>query len=77
LNEKGDGAVYHSGGSQDGSKRIDGCPFAPRRQSCREKCVIFLIDLKAVASGRFSAGLRIQLGAIALAPGAGPEAISK
>ena len=68
LNEKGTELVYHSGGSPDGSKRIDGCPFVLRCQFGEEKMRYFCDRLEAVAPSHFSACLRIQLGDIELTP---------
>src|SRR5713101_863123 len=50
------------------SKPIQGCPFAPRCEYAREKCVTSEVTLKEVAPDHFSACLRIQLNEIELAP---------
>jgi oligopeptide transport system ATP-binding protein len=55
----------------DVTQPIRGCPFAPRCEFALEKCVTSEIALREVAPGQASACLRVQLGEIELAPGAG------
>jgi oligopeptide transport system ATP-binding protein len=68
LNEKGTELSTIPGSPPDVSKRIDGCPFAPRCQFAEEKCVTSAILLKEVAPGHSSACIRIQSGEIDLTP---------
>ena len=68
LNEKGTELSTIPGSPPDLSKRIEGCPFAPRCEYALEKCRTSEIVLKEVAPGHSSACLRIQLGEIDLAP---------
>jgi oligopeptide transport system ATP-binding protein len=55
----------------DVTQPIRGCPFAPRCEFALEKCVTSEIALREVGPGQTSACLRVQLGEIELAPGAG------
>ena len=55
----------------DVTQPIRGCPFAPRCEFALEKCVTSEIALREIAPGQASACLRVQLGEIELAPGAG------
>jgi oligopeptide transport system ATP-binding protein len=68
LNEKGAELSTIPGAPPDVSKRIDGCPFAPRCEFAQEKCMTSAIELKEVAPNHHSACLRVQLGEIDLTP---------
>jgi oligopeptide transport system ATP-binding protein len=73
LHTKGEQLYTIPGSPPDLSKPIPGCPFAPRCEFAREKCVTSTIALKEVAPDHLSACLRIQLKEIDLAPAAQPE----
>jgi oligopeptide transport system ATP-binding protein len=77
LNERGTELSTIPGAPPDLSKRIDGCPFAPRCQFAQEKCVTSPIVLQEVAPGHSSACIRVQLGEIDLAAAHLPERISE
>jgi oligopeptide transport system ATP-binding protein len=68
LHAKGEKLYTIPGAPPDLSKPIRGCPFAPRCEYAREKCVTSEILLKEVAPGHESACLRVQLGEIDLTP---------
>jgi oligopeptide transport system ATP-binding protein len=67
LHEKGEKLYTIPGAPPDLAKPLPGCPFAPRCEYAREKCVTSEISLKEVAPGHSSACLRVQLGEIELA----------
>jgi len=68
LHEKGETLHTIPGSPPDLSEPIPGCPFALRCEYAQEKCTTSTIALKEIASGHFSACLRIQLKEIDLAP---------
>ena len=68
LHEKGEELYTIPGAPPDLSKPIAGCPFAPRCEYAREKCVSSEVFLKDVAPNHQSACLRVQLGEIELTP---------
>jgi oligopeptide transport system ATP-binding protein len=67
LHARGEKLHAIPGAPPDLSKPIQGCPFAPRCDYAREKCVTSEILLKQVAPDHESACLRVQLGEIELA----------
>ncbi len=71
LNAKGRELYTIPGAPPDVSKPIVGCPFAPRCEFAREKCVTSEIRLEEVAPEHQSACLRVQLGEIDLDASAG------
>jgi oligopeptide transport system ATP-binding protein len=68
LHEKGAELYTIPGSPPDVAGLIKGCPFAPRCEYAREKCVSSEILLKEVAPNHHSACLRVQLREIELAP---------
>jgi oligopeptide transport system ATP-binding protein len=68
LNPKGSDLYTIPGAPPDVSKTITGCPFAPRCEYAREKCVTTPVELLEVAPNHRSACLRVQLGEIDLTP---------
>ena len=68
LHRKGEKLYAIPGAPPDLSRPICGCPFAPRCEHAKEKCVTSEILLKEVAPNHQSACLRVQLGEIELTP---------
>jgi oligopeptide transport system ATP-binding protein len=68
LHVKGEALYNIPGAPPDVSKPIQGCPFAPRCEYAREKCITSEILLREVAPQHYSACLRVQLGEIQLTP---------
>lgn len=68
LNVKGRELYTIPGSPPDVSKATIGCPFAPRCEFAKEKCITSEIRLEEVSSGHWSACLRVQLGEIDLTP---------
>ena len=66
LHVKGEELYNIPGAPPDVSKPIRGCPFAPRCEYAREKCVTSEILLTEVSPRHDSACLRVQLGEIQL-----------
>jgi oligopeptide transport system ATP-binding protein len=73
LHAKGADLYTIPGAPPDVSKPFPGCPFAPRCEFAREKCVTTPVQLLEVAPDHRSACLRVQLGEIDLTP---PERIA-
>ncbi len=69
LHKKGEELYTIPGSPPDVSKRIDGCPFAPRCEYAQEKCRTSEILLREVNADHKSACLRVQLGELDLTPG--------
>ncbi|MEP6603616.1 MAG: ABC transporter ATP-binding protein [Spartobacteria bacterium] len=68
LQKKGETLYTIPGAPPDLARPLRGCPFAPRCDYAKEKCVTSEIALKEIAPGHTSACLRVQLGEIELAP---------
>jgi len=66
LHKTGEQLYTIPGAPPDLSKRIEGCPFAPRCEYVQEKCRTSEIRLKDVGTNHKSACLRVQLGEIDL-----------
>ena len=70
LHQPGEELYTIPGAPPDVSKPIQGCPFAPRCEYAKQKCVTSEIVLQEVAPNHDSACLRVQLGEIDLTPSA-------
>jgi oligopeptide transport system ATP-binding protein len=66
LQPKGTELYTIPGSPPDLSKRIDGCPFAPRCEFVRERCGQPPIDLKIVEPGHATACVHVQSNEISL-----------